>query len=162
MQASLLTALFANMQVGLLQAGDSSTALKSPEATTEVSKEQLPPPAYVWHALAQLHGLHAQPAPDPEHAGSFVVAATVFPSPKLQPCAAVLSSSLAASLGRPASGADLVVYPWPAAAQAPVRPSQVQHIAAAAAEEGMSCVKALFCMQGTVQIILEVLAVCCW
>lgn len=161
MQASLLTALFANMQMGLLQARDSSTALKSPEATTEASKQQLPPPAYVWHALAQLHGLHAQPAPDPEHAGSFVVAATVFPSPKLQPHAAVLSSSLAASLGRPASGTDLVVYPWPAAAQAPVRPSQVQHMAAAA-EEGMSGVKALFCMQRIVQIILEVLAVCCW
>ena len=36
---------------------------------------------------------------------------------KLQPDAAVLSSSLAASLGRPAPGTDLAVYPWPAAAQ---------------------------------------------
>lgn len=134
-------AFFADVQVGLLQACD--RALNSPEATTEAAEEQFPLPAYIWHALAQLHGLHAQPAPDPEHAGSFVVAATVFPSPKLQSPAAVLSSSLAASLGRPASGADLVVYPWPAAAQAPVRPLQVQHVAAAA-EEGMSCIRALF------------------
>ena len=74
---------------------------------------------YIWHAFAQHHGVSLQSSSKPEHAGSFVVPATVFPSPKLQPSAAVLSSSLAASLGRPPLGTDLVVYPWPAAAQPP-------------------------------------------
>jgi len=82
--------------------------------------------AYIWHALDQLHGVSVQPVPEAEHAGSFVVPATVFPSPKLQPGTAVLSTSLAASLGRPAPSSTLMVYPWPAAAQLPPKPSQVQ------------------------------------
>ena len=72
--------------------------------------------AYVWHALAQQHGLHVHPLPEQQHAGSFVVPATVYPSPRLTAGSAAVSSSLAASLGRPSIGADLVVYPWPAAA----------------------------------------------
>ena len=80
--------------------------------------------AYVWHALAQQHGLHAHPLPEQQHAGSFVVPATVYPSPRLTAGSAAASSSLAASLGRPSIGTDLVVYPWPAAA---AQPSQVQH-----------------------------------
>ena len=80
--------------------------------------------AYVWHALAQQHGLHVHPLPEQQHAGSFVVPATVYPSPRLTAGSAAVSSSLAASLGRPSIGANLAVYPWPVAA---AQPSQVLH-----------------------------------
>lgn len=84
--------------------------------------------AYVWHALARQHGLHVHPLPEQQHAGSFVVPATVYPSPRLTAGSAAASSSLAASLGRPSIGTDLGVYPWPAAA---AQPSRVQHFASA-------------------------------
>ena len=79
--------------------------------------------AYVWHALAKQHRLHVHPLPEQQHAGSFVVPATVYPSPRLTAGSAAVSSSLAASLGRPRIGADLVVYSWPAAT---AQPSPVQ------------------------------------
>ena len=79
--------------------------------------------AYVWHVLAQQHGLHVHPLPEQQHAGSFVVPATIYPSPRLTAGSAAVSSSLAASLGRPSLGSHLVVYPWPAAA---AQPSPVQ------------------------------------
>ena len=102
-----------------MQVGQKNSLSGTPSAVADASHDTDSSVAYIWHALAQLHGVSIQSFPEPQHAGSFVVPATVFPSPKLQPGAAVLSSSLAASLGRPALGTDLVVYPWPAAAQPP-------------------------------------------
>lgn len=113
------------MQVGLLR-GQENGLKGSSSTTSDACIQRNASAAYIWHALNQLHGVSVQSVPKAEHAGSFVVPATVFPSPKLQPGAAVLSTSLAASLGRPAPSSDLMVYPWPAAAQLPPKPSQVQ------------------------------------
>ena len=109
-----------HMQVGLL--GNSEKGLsvvRSDVADASCITDSDSSVAYIWHTLTQAHEVHVQNCPESQHAGSFVVPAIVFPSPKLQPGAAVLSSSLAASLGRPTLGTDLVVYPWPAAAQVP-------------------------------------------
>ncbi len=106
------------MQVGLLRSQETRLSV-TPTAAADASHDTGSSAAYIWHAFAQLHGVSIQSTPEPQHAGSFVVPATVFPSPKLQAGAAVVSSSLAASLGRPALGTDLVVYTWPAAAQPP-------------------------------------------
>ena len=114
-----------HVQVGMLRQLGAAPAEAS-GLTSAASGGSAGACACVWHALAQQHGLHVRPLPEQQHAGSFVVPATVYPSPRLTAGSAAVSSSLAASLGRPSIGSDLAVYPWPAAA---AQPSQVQHIA---------------------------------
>lgn len=117
------------LQVGVLSGQQEALPEASGNASA-AAEDTAEAPAYIWHAMARQHGVHVQPLFELEHAGNFVVPATVYPSPKLQPGAAVLSTSLAASLGWPSPGTHLVVYPWPAAAQPPAQPSQVQPIMA--------------------------------